>query len=168
MKHLFVILFCLLAHIAYAQDDKSLVKVGDAVPAFVISHDDGTQIVSSSYKGKVVLINFFATWCPPCQKELAEVKNTLWPKYKDNKNFVLLTIGREHDDAELKTYNKKKGFEFPLYPDKDRSIYSAFAESLIPRSYLIDKQGKIIFAGSGFNEDDFKALMGKIETALKD
>ena len=150
MKHLFVILFCLLAHIAYAQDDKSLVKVGDAVPAFVISHDDGTQIVSSSYKGKVVLINFFATWCPPCQKELAEVKNTLWPKYK------------------LKTYNKKKGFEFPLYPDKDRSIYSAFAESLIPRSYLIDKQGKIIFAGSGFNEDDFKALMGKIENALKD
>ena len=53
MKHLFVILFCLLAHIAYAQDDKSLVKVGDAVPAFVISHDDGTQIVSSSYKAIV-------------------------------------------------------------------------------------------------------------------
>ena len=167
MKHLFVILFCLLAHIAYAQDDKSLVKVGDAVPAFVISHDDGTQIVSSSYKGKVVLINFFATWCPPCQKELAEVQKTLWPKYKDNKDFALLVIGREHTDAELQKYNEKKGFTFPLYPDRNRAIYGAFAKNLIPRSYLVDKTGNVIYATKGYSDEEFAELMEKIEAALK-
>lgn len=168
MKHLFIILFVLLSHVASAQDDKSFVKVGDSVPSFVIIHDDGTQIASSTYKGKVLLINFFATWCPPCQKELAHVKSILWPKYKDNKDFVMLVIGREHSDAELKAYNEKKGFEFSLYPDKSRGIYSLFAESLIPRSYLVDKSGKVIYAGSGFKEEDFKELMSRIDKALAD
>lgn len=166
MKHLWILLGLLL-NIAFVQaDDKSFVKEGDNMPTFVITHDDGTQIASSSYEGKVILINFFATWCPPCQKELAEIKSTLWPKYKDNQQFVLLVIGREHNDAELNTYNKKKGFEFPLYPDKDRSIYSKFADSTIPRTYLIGKDGKVIHAGNGFRLVEFDELMNKIEKAL--
>ena len=101
MKHIWILLGLLL-NIAFVQaDDKSFVKEGDNMPAFVITHDDGTQIASSSYEGKVILINFFATWCPPCQKELAEIKSTLWPKYKDNQQFVLLVIGREHKDGKV-------------------------------------------------------------------
>ena len=95
-------------------------------------NDNGTQVPSSSLKGKVILVNFFATWCPPCQKELAEVQKMLWPKYKDNKDFVLLVIGREHTDVELQKYNEKKGFTFPLYPDKNRAIYGAFAKKSDP------------------------------------
>lgn len=83
------------------------------MPAFTIVNDNGTQVPSSSLKRKVILVNFFATWCPPCQKELAEVQKMLWPKYKDNKDFVLLVIGREHTDVELQKYNEKKGFTFP-------------------------------------------------------
>ena len=71
------------------------------MPAFTIMNDNGTQVPSSSLKGKVILVNFFATWCPPCQKELAEVQKMLWPKYKDNKDFVLLVIGREHTEVEF-------------------------------------------------------------------
>lgn len=147
--------------------DGSYVKTGDDMPAFTIVHDDGTNISSSSFKGKVVLINFFATWCPPCQKELAEIHKSLWPKYKDNKDFVLLVIGREHNDAELKVYNDKKGFKFPLYPDKSRAVYSAFAENLIPRSYLIGKDGKISYSAAGFTPESFDLLMDNIEKSLK-
>ena len=114
-----------------------------------------------------MLINFFATWCPPCQKELAEVQKTLWPKYKDNKDFALLVIGREHTDAELQKYNEKKGFTFPLYPDKNRAIYGAFAKNLIPRSYLVDKTGKVVYATKGYSDEEFAELMKKIEAALK-
>lgn len=115
----------------------------------------------------MILVNFFATWCPPCQKELAAVQQTLWPKYKNNKDFVLLVIGREHSDADLQKYNEKKGFDFPLYPDKDRAIFGAFAKNLIPRGYLVGKEGKIIYTSKGYTDEEFAELMTKIEGALK-
>ena len=150
-----------------AQDNNDdIVKVGEMMPSFSIVSDNGTKINSAELKGKVVLINFFATWCPPCQKELASVQQTLWPKYKDNNNIVMLVIGREHSDKELATYNEKKGFTFPLYPDKSRAIFGAFAKSLIPRSYLIGKDGKVIYAGKGYTDKEFAELLEKIETAL--
>ena len=150
-----------------AQDNNDdIVKVGEMMPLFSIVSDNGTKINSAELKGKVVLINFFATWCPPCQKELASVQQTLWPKYKDNNKFVMLVIGREHSDKELATYNEKKGFTFPLYPDKSRAIFGAFAKSLIPRSYLIGKDGKVIYAGKGYTDKEFAELLEKIETAL--
>lgn len=155
-----------VTQVAKAQD-QGIIKNGDVIPEFTIVSDNGNQMKSSVLKGKVVLINFFATWCPPCQKELAEVEETLWPEYKNNKDFIMLTIGREHTDAELETYNEKKGFTFPLYPDKGRVIYDSFAKSLIPRSYLVGKDGKVIYQTVGFNDEDFTTLMGKIETALK-
>ena len=150
-----------------AQDNNDdIVKVGEMMPSFSIVSDNGTKINSAELKGKVLLINFFATWCPPCQKELASVQQTLWPKYKDNNKFVMLVIGREHSDKELATYNEKKGFTFPLYPDKSRAIFGAFAKSLIPRSYLIGKDGKVIYAGKGYTDKEFAELLEKIETAL--
>ena len=162
-KYLLTAILTIFAFIARAQSDGDIIKVGDQMPAFTIVSDNGMKTL----KGKVVLVNFFATWCPPCQKELADVQQKLWPKYKDNKNFQLLVIGREHTDAELDKYNEKKGFSFPLYPDKNRAIFGAFAKNLIPRSYLIGKDGKVIYVGKGYTEEEFAELMEKIETAVK-
>ena len=156
-----------LAWVGRAQEDVDLVKVGDKMPAFTIMRDDGTTLSSASLEGKVVLVNFFATWCPPCQKELAEVQERLWPAYKDRKDFALLVIGREHSDADLVKYNERKGFDFPLYPDKNRAIFGAFAKNLIPRSYLIGKDGDVIYMSKGYTEEEFGELMAKIKDALK-
>ncbi len=166
-KSVIAILFVLLVFIAKAQGEGDIIKVGDTMPAFTIVSDNGAEFKSASLQGKVILINLFATWCPPCQKELAAVKETLWPKYKNNANFTMLVIGREHNDAELSTYNEKKGFEFPLYPDKDRAIYDLFASKFIPRTYLIGKDGKVIYTSKGYTDEEFAELMLQIEKALK-
>ncbi|MDR3140478.1 MAG: TlpA family protein disulfide reductase [Tannerellaceae bacterium] len=166
-KITFTGLFICLTFLCVAQEESDIVKVGDVMPAFVIVSDNGTELKSSSLQGKVVLLTFFATWCPPCQKELAAIQETLWPKYKDNADFRLLVAGREHSDAELAAYNEKKGFDFPLYPDKGRAVYGKFAKSLIPRVYLAGKDGKVILASTGFNENEFAELMICIENALK-
>ncbi len=168
-KYLLTTLCLLVAYLCWAQTDADdIVKVGDTMPSFVITHDDGTKLASTQWKGKVILVNLFATWCPPCQKELAAVKQTLWPKYKDNKDFMMLVVGREHTDADLKKYNEKKGFEFPLYPDKNRAIFNSFAKNLIPRFYLIDKTGKVVYASKGYDDEEFNRLMQAIDKAIKE
>ena len=166
-----ITLFCVAAFfsmLSFAQDKSAdIIKVGDDMPAFTINSTVNGTIQSKDLKGKVVLINIFATWCPPCQKELAEVQKTLWPKFKDNKNFRMLVIGREHTDEQLTKYNEKKGFTFPLYPDPKREITGKFATSLIPRTYLINKEGKVIEATSGYTDEAMVKLIQEIEKALK-
>ena len=166
-KYLLTVLLAIFAFVARAQNDGDIIKVGDQMPAFTIVSDDGKQISSASLKGKVVLINFFATWCPPCQKELAEVQQKLWPKFKDNKNFQMLVIGREHTDADLTKYNARKKFTFPLYPDPKREVFSLFADQSIPRAYLFGKDGKLIYTSTGYTPEEFQKLMDTIEEALK-
>ncbi|MDR1102816.1 MAG: TlpA family protein disulfide reductase [Tannerella sp.] len=148
------------------RDATDAVYPDDPMPAFTIVSDDGTETPSARFRGKVILVNFFATWCPPCQAELAEVEKTLWPKYGREPDFVLLVIGREHSDAELTAYNAKKRFSFPLYPDKNRQIFASFATQNIPRSYLIDRNGNILHVAKGYQPAEFKRLLRMIDNAL--
>ena len=148
------------------RDTTDVVYLDDPAPAFTIVSDDGSETPSAGFAGKVILISFFATWCPPCQVELAEMEKTLWPQFRNHPDFVLLMIGREHAEAELTAYNARKGFTFPLYPDKHRHIYSAFATQLIPRSYLVDRSGKIIFVAKGYQPEEFNRLRRMIDHAL--
>lgn len=166
-----VILFCVIAlssMLSFAQDNNAdIVKVGDNMPAFTLSSTVNGTVRSEDLKGKVVLINIFATWCGPCQSELAEVQKTLWPKFKDNKDFQMLVIGREHTDEQLTEYNKRKNFTFPLYPDPKREVTGKFATKMIPRGYLVDKNGKVISATTGFGDGYMDKLIKDIEKALK-
>ena len=163
MKKL-VMMFAMLAMVMLVQAQE--LKVGDALPEFELKSSVYGDIKSADLKGKVVLVSLFATWCGPCQKELAEVQSTLWPKYKDNKDFKMLVIGREHTDEDLQKYNERKKFSFPLYPDPKREVFSLFAEKSIPRAYLFDKDGKLIYASMGYTEEEFKKLLEAIEKAL--
>ena len=161
-----IMMLCLMLVAVMAMQAQEL-KVGDALPKFELKSSVYGDVKPADLKGKVVLVSLFATWCGPCQKELAEVQSTLWPKYKDNKNFKMLVIGREHTDEDLQKYNERKKFTFPLYPDPKREVFSKFAEKSIPRAYLFDKDGKLVYASVGYTAEEFQKLMETIESALK-
>lgn len=142
-----------------------LLKNGDKLPNFSVTTLDGKEISLNELEGKVVLINFFATWCGPCMKELPEVQKQLWPKFK-NENFAMVSIGREHTKDELEKWNQKKAFTFPIAPDPKREVYSKFASQYIPRNFIVDKTGKIIWQGVGFDQKELEQMIKTIQENL--
>lgn len=149
------------------ENEGNLTQKGQAAPTFTVTSLDGEQFKLSDLKGKVILVNFFATWCGPCMKELPELEKQLWPRFK-NENFKMISIGREHTKAELKKFQSAKKFTFPIAADPQRQIYAKYAEKYIPRNYIINKEGQVIFQGKGFSQKELDEMMMIIEKAIKE
>ena len=168
MKKLTIFIFLVFFAVnTFAQDEFTLVKEGDAAPDFSITMKDGSIKKLSNLKGKVVWINFFANWCPPCRKELPHLEKEVYQKLKENKNFEVLVIGREHDWATVNKFKADNNYTLPFYPDAERDIFSKYAKQNIPRNFIIDKDGKIAVASIGFKEDEFNKIIEKVHKLLK-
>lgn len=156
----------LLAVSCISDSGTDKIKAGDKMPEFRLSSEVYGDLSSSDLEGKVTYLCFFATWCPPCQLELAAIQDTLLPEFQGEEDFRLVVVGREHTDADLTEYNGTKHFTFPLYPDPEREVYSLFATETIPRAYLIGRDGIVVDAATGFDEEHFASVMKSIRDLL--
>jgi peroxiredoxin len=171
MKKLFTLLFsALVMQAAMGQvtiDSANLLKPGSRLPSFTLTTIDGNKISPSDLEGKVVLINFFATWCGPCMQEMPELYRDIWQKYRNNKDFMLLVIDREEKPAVVKAWADKKQFDIPFCLDEKRETYSMFATKFIPRNYLFDRKGILVYHSMGFEKEEFGRLKNQLEELLR-
>ncbi|MCK5169162.1 MAG: TlpA family protein disulfide reductase [Bacteroidales bacterium] len=144
----------------------TLTEVGQTFPEFSFITLNNDTININDLKGKVVFMNFFATSCPICMKELPHIENEIWAKYKDNESFELIVFGREHIAEEMIAFKGKTGYTFNIVPDPERKIYSLFAEKYIPRNIILDRDGKIIYQATGFTDEEFGKLKEVLNTEL--
>ena len=134
------------------------VQIGQEAPQFEVTTLDGQKFSLKEQRGKVVLVNFFATWCGPCLQEMPHLEKEVWQKYKDKK-FAMISLGREHSNEELKPFRQKNKFTFPIAGDTKREIFSRYADAYIPRSLLIGPDGRVIAQVIGYNEKEFQSLL---------
>ena len=144
----------------------TLTEIGQKVPEFSYITLNNDTVDINDLKGKVVFMNFFATSCPICIKELPFVEKEIQKKYKDHENFELIVFGREHNAEEMISFKEKNGYTFNIVPDPGRKIYSLFAEKYIPRNVVLNREGKIIYQATGFNDEEFVKLKQVIEKEL--
>jgi len=149
--------------------EATLIDTGDMAPDFALEMLDGQKIKLQDLKGKVVLLNFWATWCAPCMRELQEFPDKIVKPFA-SKNFVLLPVSRgEKADVVRKKMDKlkKKGIEFNVGLDPDQTIYKQYATNFIPRNFLIDQNGKVVYTSIGYSDKKLNDLVEKIKALLE-
>jgi peroxiredoxin len=112
---------------------------------------DGTQKRLSDFRGKLELLNFLATWCGPCNVELPHLQ-TLWKDLRANDGIAMLVINREEPKDIVAAFVSKQGLTFPVALDPSASAFHQFAKEGIPRTYLIGRDGTILFQTLGFGD----------------
>ena len=155
---------------AQSQEDQikatTLINKGDKAPDFTVEMVNGEQITLSKLKGKVVLINFWATWCPPCRQELTHVQKEIIDHFK-GQDFVFLPISRGEKKDVVMSFREKQGYTFPMGLDPTQDIYKKYASNYIPRNFVVGKDGKVIYVSVGFEPAEFATMIKTIEAALK-
>lgn len=147
-------------------DQTTLVKAGAEAPDFTVEMLDGSSVSLASLRGKVVLVNFWATWCPPCRQELTRVQKDLIDRFA-GKEFCFLPISRGEERSVVTDFMEAQGYTFPVGLDTDQSIYNRFASNYIPRNFLVDKEGKVIVATVGYEPEEFDTLLETIAKNLE-
>ena len=144
----------------------TIIKQGQKAPDFTVEMVDGEKVTLSSLKGKIVLINFWATWCPPCREEFKRVQKDIIDHFK-GQDFVFLPISRGEKKATVDSFRDKQGYTFPMGLDPTQEIYKKYASNYIPRNFVVGKDGKVIYVSVGYEAKEFESMVKAIEEALK-
>jgi peroxiredoxin len=138
--------------------------IGKKAPDFALKDLNDKTVSLSSLKGNVVLINFWATWCPPCRAEMSSFNN-LYKDYKNN-GLSVIAVSTDRSISSVKDFLSKKPVEFPVLMDSDSKVSRRFKVFSLPTSFLLDKNGVIVQKFLGEEEWDSPEIKNKIKDML--
>ena len=146
-----------------------IVKVGQTAPDFEMTLADGSSVKLKDLRGKVVMLQFTASWCGVCRKEMPFIERDIWQKHKDSSSFVLIGIDRDEPLEKVLAFAKQTKVTYPLALDPGADVFALYADRKagITRNVLIDPQGKIVKLTRLYKEDEFNELVKQIDEMLK-
>lgn len=140
------------------------VPTGEPAPVFALKDLDGNEINLTDQRGKVVLVDFWATWCPPCLKELPHIQR-FHEQYRD-KGLVVLAISTDQEKEKVRPFVEQHGYTFPVL-FADGKVESAYKVGGIPVVYLIDREGAVQFHQLGYSPGGEKRIEQQVEKLLE-
>ncbi len=164
-------IFLLFSMTTFCQEDNDrgyLVKVGDKAPDFTATLTDGSQISLKDLLGKVVMLQFTASWCKVCRQEMPYIEREIWQKHK-TKDFALIGIDRDEPMEVVLEFGKKMGVTYPMALDPNADIFGLYAhkKSGITRNVIIDKNGQIVLLTRLFERNEFNEMKEMINRLIE-
>lgn len=158
MKNIFITIMMLSSSFsAFAQTQE--------LPTTIVRNINGKQIPFNETfeKGKVTLVSFWATWCIPCKQEIKNIKSNLstWQKEVDF-NYMTVSIDDARASTMVKTFSKSQGWTFPVYLDQNSDLKRSLNFQNVPYTMIVDKEGKIVYQHTGYDEGSELMLFDKI------
>ena len=140
-----------------------IVEVGDQCPDFSMTLADGKSITLNDMKGKVFMLQFTASWCSVCRKEMPHIESEIWQQYKDQ-GLVVIGVDRDEPLEVVQNFAKEMKISYPLALDPGSEIFKKFAfeNSGVTRNILVDRDGKIIHLTRLYDEAEFHGLVKHI------
>ncbi|MEE3456092.1 MAG: TlpA disulfide reductase family protein, partial [Succiniclasticum sp.] len=132
-----------------AQGEKKDQNAVAAIP-FTLKDQYGKTHTLTDYKGKIIFLNFWATWCPPCRAEMPDIQKLYERSPREGTDAVIVLgvaapkLGSEKDEAGIKAFMDKNGYTYPVLMDKGGKLFEAYGIRAIPTTYLIDRRGNVI------------------------
>ncbi len=145
-----------------------IVKVGQFAPDFTMTLANGNKVKLSDLRGKVVMLQFTASWCGVCRKEMPFIEKDIWLKNRTNPDFALFGIDRDEPLEIVQKVARQTGITYPLALDPNADIFALYADrnAGITRNVLINREGKIVMLTRLYNEREFSTLVKKINELL--
>jgi peroxiredoxin len=134
-----------------------------ALDDVVLQTLDGSTLRLRSEKGKIVLLNFWATWCPPCRAEMPAIEK-LWSREKD-KAFTVVGVSVGEEPATVRAFIARQGYSYPIFVDPSGALGAAFGARSIPTTYVLDKSGAAIagkVGGAPYDGEEAIALFAEL------
>jgi peroxiredoxin len=146
-----------------------IVKIGQQIPDFQVTTTDGKIVRVADLKGKVVMLQFTASWCSVCRKEMPHIEADIWKKYKNNPNFALYGIDLDESKDIVEKFAKQIPVTYSLALDPKGGIFYQFAEkgAGVTRNVIVDKTGKIVYMTRLYKEEEFQEMKKAISDLLK-
>jgi peroxiredoxin len=150
----------LMAGTAFAGD------AGGPAPSFTLAALTGQQAALSQYKGQVVMVNFWATWCGPCQQEMP-LLDQMYRKYKPA-GFTLIGVNVDKEAPAVKDLMARKPVSFPILLDPANQVSKAYHVDEMPSSVLIDRKGEIRYIHRGYRPGDENEYQDRIRQLIRE
>lgn len=142
-------------------------EIGQVAPDFTLQTVDGETFDLAAQRGKVVLVNFWATWCPSCIEELPALRDSVLTRFA-GEDFAMLCVAREETNEKIAAFAEKRGVAaLPMAGDVDRSVYARYAEHTIPRNLVLDREGVIVFQSFGYEAGEFARMLETIQEQIE-
>jgi peroxiredoxin len=155
-----------LALIAAAGAANAKVAQDAQAPDFTLRQIDGPNLRLGEQRGRVVMVNFWATWCGPCRVELPQLAR-LHDKYR-NSGFMLLGVNIDDDPNAAKALAAKLGLKFPVLFDSEKKVVAAYDLNAMPATVLIDRDGRVRYLHRGYKEGVEQVYEQQVRALLKE